>query len=39
MPSLVTGSEYLIYWIGMGVCLIIGLISALISWFRQRRRR
>jgi hypothetical protein len=39
MPSLVTGTEYLIYWIGAGVCLVIGVISGLVSWVRQRRRR
>jgi len=38
MPSLVTGTEYLIYWLGAVVCLVIGLIWGLVSWFRQRRR-
>jgi len=39
MPSVVTGTEYLIYWIGLAVCLFIGLIAGVVSVFRQRRKR
>jgi hypothetical protein len=39
MPSVVTGTEYLIYWIGAAVCLVIGVIAGVVSMFRQRRKR
>jgi hypothetical protein len=38
MPGIVTGSEYLTYWIGLGVCIVIGLIAGVVSLVRNRRR-
>jgi hypothetical protein len=38
MPGIVSGSEYLIYWIGLGVCIIIGLIAGVVSMFRNRNK-
>jgi len=36
MPSIVSFNEYLIYWIGGGIALIIGLTVGVIQMIRNR---
>ena len=37
MPGIVSLGEYAIYWVGGIICLLIGLIAGVISYFRGRR--